>query len=52
MLNLLPPGRTKRALIVTAALAIVAQGLSEVALTCVKILKELLPLIAGGGYKF
>lgn len=45
MLKLLPPGKLRRALIMTCALALTAQGMSQVVLTLIKIIKELLPMI-------
>lgn len=48
MIQHLPPGRVRRTIVLTCCLALVAQGLSEVVLTVIKIAKEvftLLPLL-------
>ncbi len=45
MLNRLPPGRLKRTLVITCALALTAQGLAQAAIAMIKLAKELLPLV-------
>lgn len=51
MWKLLPPGRLRRALIMTVCIALTAQGIAEAVLTLIRIIKEVLPFLAGTGYK-
>lgn len=45
MLKKLPPGRLKRTLMITCALAVTAQGLAQAAIALIKLVKEVLPLV-------
>lgn len=44
-LKYLPPGKLRRALIITCALALTAQGLAQAAVSLVQLIKEVLPFV-------
>jgi hypothetical protein len=41
----LPPGKLRRAIIITCALALTAQGLAQAAVSFIHLVKEVLPFI-------
>jgi hypothetical protein len=41
----LPPGKLRRAIIITCALALTAQGLAQAAVSMIQLIKEVLPFI-------
>ena len=45
MIQHLPPGKVRRTIVLTCCLALVAQGLSEVVLTVIKIVREMIVLL-------
>lgn len=44
-LKYLPPGKLRRAIIITCALALTAQGLAQAAVSMIQLIKEVLPLV-------
>jgi hypothetical protein len=41
----LPPGKLRRAIVITCALALTAQGLAQAAVSMIQLIKEVLPFI-------